>query len=215
MKAILTTCLSGLLAGCVLGSETVQLVSSPILEQNASYTLVDEQVKWDTMAMEFVVNNHNRLRYRKFAIGESDDWVEDPVYIYGGKTPFALSMCVELKGGKAISLDIGSVTLNHDASAALSPKTVSVEGTDGHSVCHSMTAWADAYSPPVGLDTISLAVLPQRRGDQGCIRFIFDVPVEIMNPANKFSLSAIFIIDGKESAETIYFGPRVSSWIAR
>lgn|GEM_PF-2537643 len=217
MKAILIMSLSSMLAGCLMGTAGVSLYSYPVLGQSYSYTITEEQIVWDKMEIEFVFNNIKGLRHRTHEFGKSNDWVKDPSYYSGEQTPFALSMWIEVTRGAAIFLDPGSVKLNYDASSKLFPWMVSVEATEGHSVCHLMNSGAVAYSQPVSLSAgpIPLATLPQRRGEQGCIRFIFDVPIEEMDPSNKFSLSVTFIIDGKERAETIYFGPREINTVAR
>lgn len=217
MKAIVVTCLSSILAGCLLGTEGISVYSYPISGQGSSYTVTDDRIISDKMQIEFVLNNIKGLRSRTHEFGRLNDWVENPRFYYSEKTPFALSMWVDVARGAAVLLDPASVKLNYDASSGVSPRMVSVVATEGHSVCHLMNSKADAYSQPVNLSSgaISLDTLPQRVGRQGCIRFIFDVPIEVMDPTKKFSLSATFTIDGKENAETIYFGPREVLSVAR
>jgi len=176
--------------------------------QDSSYSIYDEQVSWNGIRTEFHVNNDKRLRVKVSQIGKSSDWVDSPAYAYGGKTPFAISMWVDLGELEEVLLDTGAVELSLDHSKKLSPTSVSVEATGGRSVCYLLASEDVEYSQPVAMGVIALVDLPQRYGTWGCIRFIFDVPVDAMDPSKKFSFTTKFIVNDKEKFKTVYFGSR-------
>lgn len=208
VKSIILVLLTSSLSGCVLQAQSVFIASSPVLAQDSSYSIHEEQVSWNGIRAEFHANNDKRLRVKAFQIGKPSDWVDSPAYIYGGKTPFAISMWVDLGELEDVLMDIGAVELSLHHSKKLSPTSVSVEATGGRSVCYLLASEDVKYSQPVAMGVIALADLPQRYGTWGCIRFIFDVPVDAMDPSKKFSLTTKFIVNDKEQFRTIHFGLR-------
>lgn len=208
MKGIILLLFAISLSGCVLQVQSVFVTSSPVPAQDSSYSIYDEQVSWNGIRTEFHVNNDKRLRVKVSQIGKSSDWVDSPAYVYGGKTPFAISMWVDLGELEEVLLDTGAVELSLDHSKKLSPTSVSVEATGGRSVCYLLASEDVEYSQPVAMGVIALVDLPQRYGTWGCIRFIFDVPVDAMDPSKKFSFTTKFIVNDKEKFKTVYFGSR-------
>jgi hypothetical protein len=117
-------------------------------------------------------------------------------------------MWVELGELKEVLLDIGAVELSLDHSKKLSPTSVSVEATGGRSVCYLLASEDIEFIQPAAMGVIALADLPQRYGTWGCIRFIFDVSVDAMDPSTQFSFTTKFIVNDKEQFRTVYFGSR-------
>jgi len=199
----------------VLQAQSVFVVSSPVLTQDSLYSISDDQVSWKGIRAKFYANNHSRLRIKSYEFGKSSEWINSPAYAVGGQTPFAISVRVDLSEREEILMDIGSVKLTLDNSSKHSPTTVNIAATAGNSVCHYLTSGNAKYGKSAATGIIALADLPQRYGIWGCIRFIFDFPVEEMNPSRGFSFTAKFIVDGIEQTETVYFGPQEYTIINR
>lgn len=208
MQRVTIFLLAIFLTGCLLGVETFYLESSPVAGQDSSYSISDGHVIWNGFRTEFVVNNQVVLRQKVTKIGEFSDWDDTPTYSNGGQTPVSITMWFRVRGAERILIDTGSVKLTLEGSRTLSPTIAS------RTVCSALRVGEVEYSQPSIENMISLANPPHTYKStstseaEGCIRFIFDLTVEKMDPSKSFSLTVKFVMNGTERTETIYFSPR-------
>lgn len=197
------------LSGCLTGSETISMESSPYLGGDKHYWTFSEHDELSSVRIRFLANNRKVLKHRTLKVPIDGPLETVDRFPYGEDTSFSISMLVSTGADTELFLDTTSLKLSGPSDDIHRPHLVSTEAAGVQSVCHLLVdeSYVQHMLPNL-TRMISLKQLPDHDEDSGCVLIVFGFPIRELPPTTSFELFADFYIDGRKVESTIEFSPK-------